>query len=125
MEDARIWEMEAKLWRGGAEVYAQLVDDNVVMALPQDPFIFSRQQAIAAVTNTPRWEEIDFSRQQVVRPQEGLIAISYRAEARRGEECYVAYCTSTVRRIEHDVWRVVQHSQVVPPVEKAGNNWES
>ncbi len=125
MEDASIWELEAKLWRGGAEVYAQLVDDNVVMALPQDPFVFSREEAIAAVTNTPRWEEINFSRQQIVRPQEGLIAIAYRAEARRGEERYVAYCTSTMRRIKHDVWRVVQHSQVVVPVETARNDWAS
>ena len=118
MEDASIWEMEAKLWCGGAEVYETPIDDNVVMALPQDPFVYSRDAAIAAVMNTPGWEDIEFSGQQVVRPQEGLIAIAYRAEARCGKERYVAYCTSTMRRVEHDVWRVVQHSQVVPPIEK-------
>ena len=122
MEDARIWEMEAELWHGGAEVYEQLIDDNVVMALPEDPFIYSRKAAIAAVTNTPRWDKVEFSGQQVVRPQEGLIAIAYRAEARRGEERYVAYCTTSMRRVEHDVWRVVQHSQVVPPVTRLEND---
>ena len=116
MEDTRIWEMEAKLWHGGAEVYETLIDDEVVMALPAEPFVFSREAAIKAVTNTPRWDSVDFSGQQVVRPQEGLIAIAYRAEASRGEERYIAYCSTTMRRIEHDVWRVVQHSQVVPPV---------
>jgi hypothetical protein len=68
------------------------------------------------VTNTPRWEQVAFDGQQVVRPQEGLIAIAYRAQASRGEERYVAYCTTTMRRIAHEEWRVVQHSQVVPPV---------
>lgn len=68
MEDARIWEMEEKLWHGGEEVYQQLVDDQVVMALPAEPFIFSRQQAIDAVKHTPRWEEVRFSDRQVSRP---------------------------------------------------------
>lgn len=116
MEDARIWEMEAELWHGGAEVYERLIDDDVVMALPADPFVYSREAAIMAVTNSPRWDAVDFSGKQVVRPQEGLIAIAYRAEARRGDESYVAYCTTTMRRVEHEVWRVVQHSQVLPPI---------
>jgi hypothetical protein len=115
MEDARIWEMEKQLWHGGADVYRELIDEDVVMALPAEPFVFSRDAAIQAVTNTPRWDQVDFSEQQVVRPQEGLIAIAYKADARRGEERYCAYSTTTMRRIEHDVWRVVQHSQVVPP----------
>ncbi len=115
MEDARIWEMEEQLWHGGAEVYEALVDDEVVMALPAQPFIFSREQAIEAVKNTPRWEEVSFAEQKVSRPQEGLIVIGYRVEARRGEERYVCYASSTMRRRGHDDWTVVQHSQVVPP----------
>jgi hypothetical protein len=92
------------------------------MALPENPFVYSREAAITAATNTPRWDEVDFSGQQVVRPQEGLIAIAYRAEARRGEERYIAYCTTTMRRVERDVWRVMQHSQVVPPVTSLEND---
>ncbi len=67
MDDARIWEMEAELWHGGAEVYERLIDHDVVMALPEDPFVYSREAAIKAVTNTPRWEQVDFSSQQVIR----------------------------------------------------------
>lgn len=115
MEDARIWEMEEKLWHGGEEVYQQLVDNEVVMALPAEPFIFSRQQAIDAVKNTPRWDEVRFSDQQVSRPEEGLIVIGYRVDARRGDEEYRCYASSTMRRRGHDDWTVVQHSQVVPP----------
>jgi hypothetical protein len=115
MEDARIWEMEEKLWHGGAEVYEALVDDEVVMALPAEPFIFSRDAAINAVKNTPRWEQVRFSDQKVSRPQEGIIVIGYRVEAKRGEETYTCYASSTMRRRDHDDWTVVQHSQVVPP----------
>ena len=74
-------------------------------------------QAIEAVADTPRWTKVAFSEQQVMRPQEGLITIAYKADATRGEDGeYVAYCTTTMRRLEHDVWRVVQHQQTVPPV---------
>jgi hypothetical protein len=43
-----------------------------------------------------------------------LIVIAYRAEAAKGDERYVAHCTSTYRRLEHEVWRVVQHQQTPP-----------
>ena len=115
MEDTRIWEMEEKLWHDGEDVYQQLVDDEVVMALPAEPFIFSRQQAIDAVKNTPRWEEVRFSEQKVSRPQEGLIVIGYQVEATRGDETYRCYASSTMRRRAHDDWTVVNHSQVIPP----------
>ncbi len=115
MEDARIWQMEEKLWHGGDEVYETLVDENVVMALPAEPFIFSRDSAKAAVKNTPVWEEVRFSDQKVSRPEEGLIVIGYQVEARRGDETYRCYASSTMMRRGHDDWTVVQHSQVVPP----------
>jgi hypothetical protein len=52
-----------------------------------------------------------------MRPQEGLIAIAYKAEAsREGATGYTAYCTTTMRRLEHEEWRVVQHQQTLAPV---------
>lgn len=115
MDDARIWEMEEKLWKGGERVYEELVDENVVMALPAEPFLFSRAQARDAVKDTPRWEEVRFSDQKVTRPEEGLIVIGYQVEARRGDETYRCYASSTMMRRGHDDWTVVNHSQVVPP----------
>ena len=115
MEDNRIWEFEKSLWTGDAETYRDLIDDACVMVLPEQPFVFSASQAIEAVADTPRWSDVAFSEQQVMRPQEGLITIAYKAEANRdGASGYVAYCTTTMRRVEHDVWRVVQHQQTPP-----------
>lgn len=114
MEDTRIWEMEAKLWHGGREVYEALVDEAVVMTLPLEPFLFSRDAAIAQVERSPRWDEVNFSNQTVTRPEEGLIVIGYQVEASRGAEHYGCFASSTLRRRGHDDWSVVQHSQMVP-----------
>jgi hypothetical protein len=86
------------------------------MVLPQPPFVLSGTQAIEAVASTPRWIDIELSDQRISRPQEGLIVIAYRAKAGRDQETYEAHCTSTYRRLEHEVWRVVQHQQTPPLV---------
>lgn len=115
MEDDRIWDFEKSLWTGGPERYRELVDDECLMVLPAPPFIMSGAQAIEAVSDTPRWQEVEFSNSQIARPQEGLIVIAYDARASRGDETYHAYCTSTLRRLSHEEWRVVQHQQTLPP----------
>lgn len=115
MDDDRVWAFEEALWKGGADVYRASIDEACLMVLPAPPFIMSGEQAIATVTDTPRWDEVAFSDAQVRRPQEGLIVIAYRAEARRGDERYAAWCTSTYRRLGHEEWRVVQHQQTVLP----------
>ena len=115
MEDHRVWDFEKSLWTGGADRYRELVDDECLMVLPAPPFVMSGAQAIEAVADTPRWDDVEFSNSQIARPQEGLIVIAYDAQARRGGESYHAFCTSTLRRLSHEEWRVVQHQQTLPP----------
>lgn len=114
MEDQRAWDFERSLWTGDAEQYETLVDPECLMVLPTEPYVFTGEQAIAAVQATPRWSDVSFSDQQIARPQEGLIVLAYKASAARDDKAYAAYCTTTIRRLEHDVWRVVQHQQTVP-----------
>ncbi len=112
MDDNRVWGFEESLWTGDAERYRALIDDECVMVLPEHPFVLTGTQAIEAVANTRRWSKVQFSEQQIMRPQEGLIAIAYKAEASRDDSTgYTAYCTTTMRRLEHEEWRVVQHQQ--------------
>lgn len=116
MEDARIWEFEESLWTGDAEHYRELIDDECTMVLPAEPHIMTGEQAIEAVANTPRWTNVDLSERSVMRPEEGLIVIGYHAEASNDDgEAYKAWCSSTLRRLSHDEWRVVQHSQSLAP----------
>ena len=117
MDDDRVWAFEESLWTGDAAHYRESIDPAAVMVVPQPPFVLESEAAVAAVSDTPRWDAVTFSEGRIVRPQEGLIAIAYKAEARReGADGYVAYCTSTYRRIEHEKWTVVQHQQTPPPV---------
>lgn len=117
MDDDRIWEFEEGLWTGGAEHYHEAIDDECLMVLPAEPFVLTGRQAIAAVSKTPRWSKVDLSERQVLRPQEGLIVVAYRANAtKEGQDGYEAYCTSTYRRLSHEEWRVVQHQQTLRPI---------
>ena len=80
------------------------------MVLPEHPFVLTGTQAIEAVADTRRWTGVTFSEQLIMRPQDGLIPIAYKA-SRDGSEGYTAHCTTTMRRIAHEEWRVVQHQQ--------------
>lgn len=121
MDDNRIWSFEESLWTASAEHYAESIDDACLMVLPAPPFVFTGRQSVEAVANTPRWEQVSLSERQVSRPQEGLIVIAYKAEARQGARAYTAYCTSVYRHLPgaggertEDRWQVVQHQQTVP-----------
>jgi len=114
MDDDRVWTFEESLWTADAAHYQESIDDECLMVLPAPPFVFTGQQAIDAVKDTPRWEKVELSERQVARPQEGLIVVAYRANASRGEERYEAHATSTYRRLAHEEWRVVQHQQTPP-----------
>lgn len=112
MDDQRIWAFEESLWKADAEHYRESIDDICLMVIPHPPFVMEGAQAIASVTNTPRWTDVTFSDQRVARPQEGLIVVAYGIKATRDDvEPYEAHCTSTYRWLAHDEWRVVQHQQ--------------
>lgn len=120
MEDERVWSFEESLWTGDAEHYRELIDDECLMVVPTPPFVMGGSQAVEAVSRTPRWTSVTLSDRQVKRPQEGLIVIAYTAEARKEDgEAYTAHCTSVIRRLDHDRWRVVQHQQTPPLVAQA------
>ncbi len=120
MDDQRVWAFEESLWTADAAHYRASIDDECLMVLPKPPYVMSGGQAIDAVSATPRWTSVELSERQVARPQEGLIVVAYKAEARiDGGEDYEAHCTSTYRRLAHEEWRVVQHQQT-PPLVTAG-----
>lgn len=122
MDDDRVWSFEESLWTGSPETYEQKVDPECLMALPIAPFVISGRQSIDTVKATPRWSRATFTQGRIARPEEGLIVVAYHVRAERdGHGAYEAHCTSTYRRLAHDVWRVVQHAQV-PLLAKAAQN---
>ncbi|KAA2214932.1 DUF4440 domain-containing protein [Teichococcus oryzae] len=117
MDDNRIWPLEESLWTGDPGHYRELIDSECLMVLPAPPYVMGADKAVEAVSGTPRWSRVEFSEQQVRRPQEGLIVIAYKARAQRdGQDPYEAHCTTTFRRHAHEEWRVIQHQQTPPIV---------
>jgi hypothetical protein len=55
MDDDRVWAVERSLWTGGQDVYRRSIDDDCLMVLPEPPFVMRGEQAIEAVSDTPRW----------------------------------------------------------------------
>ncbi|SEN61597.1 hypothetical protein SAMN05192583_3158 [Sphingomonas gellani] len=120
MDDDRLWGFEQSLWIEGPENYREKVDPEVVMVLPRPPFVLAGDAAVGAVADTPTWDRAELTDRTVSRPQEGLIVVGYRVRAEKdGHAGYEAWCTSTIRRIEHEVWRVVQHQQL-PALDQEG-----
>ena len=112
MQDDRLWGFEQSLWLEGRENYREKVDPEVVMILPQPPHVFTGREAIAAVMATPVWDRAELTDRHVSRPHEGLIVVAYRVRAEKdGHAGYGAWCSSVIHRLEHEVWRVVQHQQ--------------
>lgn len=116
MDDDRVWTFEESLWTADAEHYRASIDKECLMVLPTPPFVLSGAEAVDAVAATPRWSEVQLSKQRIARPEEGLIVVAYHVEAARGDERYAAHCTSTYRRRGHEDWQVVQHQQTPPLV---------
>lgn len=114
MEDDRVWAFEESLWTADPEHYRESIDDQCLMVLPAAPFVMTGQDAIAAVSATPRWTSVTLEDRRIARPEEGLIVVAYHAKASRDAEAYAAWCTSTYRRRGHDDWLVVQHQQTPP-----------
>ena len=117
MDDNRIWSFEERLWTADPKLYHEAIDADCLMVVPAEPYVLSQEQAINAVSKTPRWSSVDLSERQVMRPQDGIIVVAYKADARKESgESYQAYCTSTYRRLGHEEWRVIQHQQTLRPV---------
>ena len=112
MQDDRLWGFEQSLWIEGRDNYREKVDPEIVMVLPRPPYVLTGDQAIEAVMATPVWDRAELTERHVARPQEGLIVVGYRVDAEKeGHAGYAAWCSSVYRRLEHEVWQVVQHQQ--------------
>ncbi len=123
MNDARIWKFEKSLWTADDDEYRHKIAPDGIMVVPQHPFVLAGHNVADAMAQTPRWDSVEFSETKVARPEGpngGLIVIAYKAEAKRGDNSYTAYCTSTLLREGEDDWVVVQHQQTPPLASKEG-----
>ncbi|ACP25783.1 hypothetical protein NGR_c20200 [Sinorhizobium fredii NGR234] len=110
MDDREAWDRERRLWLEGAGVYQQLLDDECLMAFAPVG-ILSGAEIIRALDGAPRWLDVEMTEQRSARPNDSVLVLAYRADARRDPDVsYAAYCTSTYARTGED-WRLIQHQQ--------------
>ena len=107
-----LWELEKRFWLDGADFYEARLADGAVMVLPYPALLMERDRAIEAISQGPRWTQVEFS--QTGLQQRGRAAVlSYRATAwREGDEApYHAICASTYVDDPGDGWLMMSHSQ--------------
>lgn len=112
MDDDRVWAFEEKLWKADEAFYRDNLDEKAVMVMPAPYGVMGGEEVIAGVSDTPRWDSIDFSETRIGRPQYGLLVAAYKVTAGKGDEpTYEAWCSTTYRLDDSDKWWVVQHQQ--------------
>ncbi|AFL52975.1 hypothetical protein CO676_08190 [Sinorhizobium sp. BJ1] len=110
MDDREAWELERRLWLEGAGAYQHLLDDECLMAFAPVGILVG-VEIIRALDGAPRWKNVEMTEQRSARPNDSVLVLAYRAEARREPDVfYAAYCTSTYARTGED-WRLIQHQQ--------------
>ncbi len=87
--------------------YGDVLDDDVVMLLPDGLSITGRDEAIEAMSGAP-WDNFALDHVQVRRPTPDTGLVTYAAKAKRGDVDYSALVSSLyVRR--GDRWSLVHH----------------
>jgi hypothetical protein len=118
MDEREAWERERRLWLEGAGAYQQLLDDESLMAFAPVG-ILGGVEIIRALDGAPRWLDVETTERRSARPNDSVLVLAYRADARRdSDHPYAAYCTSTYARTGK-AWRLVQHQQT--PIDPSAN----
>ena len=115
-----LYAIEEGFWLRGQDHFLAHVDDTCLLAFPQMGEmhgVHSREEVAATATMANRWRDLTMSRRHLLRPDDGVAIISYRADVKRADGLpYEALISSAyVRRSEG--WKLAFHQH--SPVEKA------
>jgi hypothetical protein len=115
-DDRELIEIEEAAWRAlatsgeaASEYYAHRLASEVVILMPGGMVIDDRDRVIESMQGPP-WDEFDLSDVRVLPIGTDGAALTYRIDARRGDQDYAALLNSTYRR-EDGEWRLALHQQ--------------
>jgi hypothetical protein len=110
MNSADLWQLENNFWTGDAEYYRRHVSDAAVMVFPG--MVLDKAASIANIGSAPRWTGVTLADRQLVPLSDGVIALQYRASARRAGDTapYQTLATSVYVRRD-DAWQLAVHQQ--------------
>ena len=105
-----LWDIERQLWTGPAGDYASLMTEDCIMVFPLPAGILKRDDIIKTVTNAPRWDDIEFDKQNARQAADGTVVLAYVGRGLQGSNGYEAFCSSTYVK-DKDGWRIALHHQ--------------
>jgi len=112
-----LWGMEQKFWLEDADFHARHLTDDCVLLLPPPGGVLSKEAAVAAIRDTPRWAGVRFGGRRVIRLHDRIVLLAYNASAHRRKELttYRALASSVYVNRDGD-WRLAFHQQTLDEV---------
>ncbi|RGE21037.1 nuclear transport factor 2 family protein [Leucobacter sp. wl10] len=115
-------EIERSLWSNDAAIYATTFLPEAVLVFENVGRI-GRDDAVAAIHGEVaagrHWTQVDSADVTLIRPDEGVAVLSYRARARwNNEPAPSEYICTTVYAHRDARWRVVAHQQTSAPARR-------
>jgi len=112
-----LFERERQFWSevADADFYRSHSTDNAVMVFPAPYGVMERDETLAAVEATTRWEACDFTDMHSVELTDDSAVVAYRADARRPNgSTYATYATSVYVK-QGGSWKLAVHQQTPIP----------
>ncbi len=106
--------IEEELWTGGAGPYREHLDDECLVAFTEMAGVSTREQIAGTVEGDERWRDLEIEVRGLHRPTDGVVMLTYRADAVRGDERYRALVSSGYVHRD-DGWKMTFHQQTPLP----------
>jgi hypothetical protein len=112
-----LFDIEQGFWLSGGEYFTAHLDDQCLLAFPQAGEmhgVFAREHVAATATPSNRWRDLVMAHRHLLRVDEKVAIISYRADVTRADgQPYSALVSSAYVKRE-DGWKLLfhQHSPV-------------
>jgi hypothetical protein len=106
--------IEEELWTGGAAPYQEHLDDECLVAFTEMAGVSTREQIAETVEGDERWRDLEIDVQGLHRPADGVVVLTYRADAARGDDRYRAL-VSSVYVLRDYGWKMTFHQQTPLP----------
>jgi hypothetical protein len=105
-------ELERQLWDADEEFYRDTLSEDAVMVFPEPTGILDRSAVLESLGGADRWRRIEFDDERLLKIDEDIFQLVYRAVAERGGDGseYMAFITTTYVRADGS-WRLSSHQQ--------------
>jgi len=105
-------ELERQLWNADEEFYRDKLSEDAVMVFPEPTGILDRSAVLESLGGADRWRRIEFDDERLLKIDDDIFQLVYRAVAERSEDGseYTAFITTTYVRADGS-WRLSSHQQ--------------